>query len=661
MTDTQTPSLARLLTLNELFNGETHYSVPCYQRHYTWGAPEIHQLLQDLQDALQNSPGSNYYIGTLVVDGGARAGFRETFTGAGPSFDVIDGQQRLTTLVLLFACLQREFGCAVPGGIGMSVLRFALRSAAQDELDAMVSTGLLAPAGSEVQDDVPVNAIRFAYRIIRDQLSYFSRQHKGVEIFQGLADFLRNDVKILRVQLPEKSDPIRYFEIMNSRGEQLEAHEVLKARLLNQLTDHPVSRQRLRKVWDACANMNSYVLSDTLEPAAQSELDKHGAAPSLRHILAMNAGVFPVSDISRENVETLAPIIDFTNFLMHVLSVFLNTENAACDVRVPLDDKKLLTEFDSHLLKSPDPDKIDRFTSVLLRCRYLLDNYIIKRDKRRSAERTDEEHWVLKREENGELRRAFDGGEGDRVAYHRIRMLQAAFQVSSPGKSKKHWLHGALLWLHRQRNPVSAEKYLQHLFSQARAFMFDKYLRDEALGYDEITVKNQCICQAKMAAIDTWPFDERLRYQSIRSNFVFNFLDYLLWLRDGRKEWAKGFEFTSRGSVEHVQPQTDDQNTLERWGEVLHDFGNLCLISHGQNSRLSNSSPLEKRRHLAKEKQSSLKYRIIMDIVGRNGRWDHDDARAHAKEMISLFGYALKSNSPEEFLKIIDFQKAAPA
>ena len=77
----------------------------------------------------------------------------------------------------------------------------------------------------------------------------------------------------------------------------------------------------------------------------------------------------------------------------------------------------------------------------------------------------------------------------------------------------------------------------------------------------------------------------KLRFGHIENNFVFNFLDYLLWVRDRNSDKVAGsFEFTFRSSVEHFSPQhpMDGYKPVEQ--SALHSFGNLCLISHSKNS-----------------------------------------------------------------------------
>ena len=84
------------LTIKNLFNGTDHYLIPPYQRNYAWREPEISQLIQDIIDSSKLSD-KQYYIGTLV-----------TYHRNDGKYEVIDGQQRLTTLSLLMMVLLRN-------------------------------------------------------------------------------------------------------------------------------------------------------------------------------------------------------------------------------------------------------------------------------------------------------------------------------------------------------------------------------------------------------------------------------------------------------------------------------------------------------------------------------------------------------------------------
>src|SRR5699024_6925922 len=87
--------------------------------------------------------------------------------------------------------------------------------------------------------------------------------------FQQFYNYLFNKVIITQVPVPQETDLNHYFEVMNNRGEQLEKHEIIKARLLSiieeakekdiETDDKKLAKALIHDVWEACANMNKYV------------------------------------------------------------------------------------------------------------------------------------------------------------------------------------------------------------------------------------------------------------------------------------------------------------------------------------------------------------------------------------------------------------------
>ena len=81
------------LNIKDLLTDSDQYVIPMYQRNYAWGTVEIETLIKDIIDAYNRDPSLTYYLGTLVV-------FKRP-NSSQALFEVIDGQQRLTTLTLL--------------------------------------------------------------------------------------------------------------------------------------------------------------------------------------------------------------------------------------------------------------------------------------------------------------------------------------------------------------------------------------------------------------------------------------------------------------------------------------------------------------------------------------------------------------------------------
>jgi uncharacterized protein with ParB-like and HNH nuclease domain len=83
--------------LKKVFSSDFDFVIPDYQRPYAWGPEQALQLLDDLQDALERGSDDPYSLGSLVLVKAKEDS---------PQSDVIDGQQRLTTLSILFSVLR---------------------------------------------------------------------------------------------------------------------------------------------------------------------------------------------------------------------------------------------------------------------------------------------------------------------------------------------------------------------------------------------------------------------------------------------------------------------------------------------------------------------------------------------------------------------------
>src|SRR5574344_3074770 len=83
------------LSIEQIYNGEkVTYEVPIYQRNYAWEKDEISALIPDVYDAFIVNK-QTYYIGTLV-----------SFHKGDQIYEIIDGQQRLTTIYLILKALE---------------------------------------------------------------------------------------------------------------------------------------------------------------------------------------------------------------------------------------------------------------------------------------------------------------------------------------------------------------------------------------------------------------------------------------------------------------------------------------------------------------------------------------------------------------------------
>lgn len=645
MTQTNRSQGITKLTIGEWLSENAHYRIPMYQRRYAWGASEVEQLLLDLLNSPQDKP---YYIGSLVV-------FKNKAENGDPiSYEVIDGQQRLTTLLLIAAYFKLE-------GASANHLQFENRPQSQSTLQTLFAPNT--PAESD--DAESAAALRGNFDVIKRFFERKDYKDKG----QHLADFLCKKVVIMRIEVPPHTDVAHYFEIMNNRGEQLEMHEIVKARLLSALQDDP-ARACLNQVWEACANMNQYVhfgfasekrtqlfgdrYQDFLPADEAALIDLLGDGQStakkgstLREIIADSHATGAQKDKAPDDKpDRFQSIVNFPNFLL--LALVLATHAGQGKIsESTLDDKKLLASFDNLLLEGEDGtskvDNIKNFTLTLLRCRFLLDQFVIKRDK------DDDEKLSF--------RRAARTGTDDKPTVapfdDALRMLQAALHVSHPRQSEKYWLLGTLHWLNKQttdRKTIEGTEFLKHLESLAAAFMRDRYLeadRAKKIPYLQIIFSQEG--KASKAVGQDTEIANCLTYPNIDNIFVFNYLDYLLW-QENRQQSSPDpkiskFEFKMRGSIEHYYPQNPRDGHLPAWrhpvqhdrgGDDIHAFGNLCLISHEKNSRLSDLLPRAKKDEYRNGTLDSIKQYKMMQKTTDSSDWNPGAMKAHEVEIIQL-------------------------
>ena len=663
--------LLKHATLNiREFLSEGKYVIPIYQRNYDWGEREALQLLEDISDYAQKNKEQNeeqnegqpYYIGSAVVF--LRTAHGETY------FETIDGQQRLTTLTIL-ACLLKHQERA--GWFEKPNLSYDHRKEA-DEALMMLVNGQLSQHPS-AQNIVSV------YRLLEKHLQpMLTAKRLDLETF---ADYLFEKVIILRIPVPQDTQLNHYFEIMNTRGEQLEKHEVLKAVLMGKLASE--EHHLFHLIWEACSDMSAYVqmnfsvgmrnvlfndtwsklqyksFDDLLIALPQKESDnttnvEDGAPHTLESLFTDANNLFkdakrhknyPLpSDGSagKGKSERFGSIINFPNFLLQVLKVcyhgrFFNLKyHEAVDAQIRLDDKALIPIFQAVLeslkTEAEKKDFVKYFIMQLLLLRTLYDRYVIKREyvngtESWSLKTLKYEHKTVSYVNTFSSSNKAEDAECESDKGKEIRLLEAMFHVSAPTQIYKHWLNAVLYHVHTT-NPQD-DSLRKWLYDLARCYMLDVYLAKDGKkhSFEEIVYREGGMPQNNIDDIDLGAINQGCNVQ----NFIFNFYDFILWKKElGQHE---KFDFTYRTSVEHFYPQKPMPGYEPLPTEYLNSFGNLCLISSGMNSKFSNNMPKAKYDNFGSSKEMrsalSLKLQEMMERV-KEGEWEKEQIKAHYEE-----------------------------
>lgn len=623
------------ITIGDLFDSGT-YVIPIYQRNYAWEEREVKQLIQDVYDFSEAHQEKNYFIGTLVV--------YERFEEGKTIYETIDGQQRLTTLNILYAVLHREFKIELTEKINYQLnLKFDARKISTNSLDyiSKIENSILFDNGEEYNSN-----IQDAYEVARKLLNTLFKGDKNkLQIFYT---YLSKKVNILRVSVPKDTDLNHYFEIMNTRGEQLEKHEILKAKLMQLLSEEKKASFVFNKVWEACSDMERYVqygfgskekerdnifLAGNWNQLTVKSFDelvdkiqfKDGVNSSkdmnINHIISNTISFEHNIDHKEEAPERFTSIINFPNFLLHILRIQTKQD-------ISLDDKRLLEPFDKQLesLKSLEEKIVfvKTFSFNLLKGKYLFDRYIIKREFAK-----EKDGWSLK---------SLKWYEGNKVSYvnsfdneeenRRLLMLISMFHVSAPTLIYKHWLNASLFFLFENYQEINSQKYLEWLENLASAYLYDRYVstKNSEVDFYDIIYTNKAISRNKFL-IENQHWDNLNSGTSVE-NFIFNYLDYILWLEktDGHND----FEFTFRSSVEHYYPQNPISSDDKLEQRTLDEFGNLCLISRSKNSTLGRYMPQAKKDHYIRVKPDSLKQKLMMN----ESNWEKNQIENHTEQMI---------------------------
>ena len=227
----------------DIFSGTTQYIIPAYQRSYSWEEEQCLELLEDLKEAYKNNKKQKenkkegYFLGNIVTAKSTESGDLE---------EVIDGQQRLTTLTLLIYVLlffdkdnkHLLDAITIPAGSRRELPKPRLKTNMFIEKDARS----LNEALKLNFDNIDVCKIGKRDSQYKKNICYFYQEiqkiseDKDIDIFDFI-DFLLFDVSILPIKTEDttpdnaREKALKIFETINNRGLSLADSDIFKAKL----------------------------------------------------------------------------------------------------------------------------------------------------------------------------------------------------------------------------------------------------------------------------------------------------------------------------------------------------------------------------------------------------------------------------------------------
>lgn len=234
-----------------LHSGDYEFEIPEYQRPYAWGAEEALQLLSDLSGALERDTDEPYFLGSIVL----------VKAPGSPRSEVIDGQQRLTTLTILLALLR---DLVDKESLQQSIHKLIESEALEwDNVPAkprlnirprdthFFRTYVQTPGATQALIGLSDNAVGTdSQRRIRNNAKALHEalvewdQEQLTQLFKLIAA----RAYLVTVSTPDLNSAYRIFSVMNARGLPLSPQDIFKSQVIGSIAEH--EKQRHAEVWE---------------------------------------------------------------------------------------------------------------------------------------------------------------------------------------------------------------------------------------------------------------------------------------------------------------------------------------------------------------------------------------------------------------------------
>lgn len=209
-----------------------HYIVPDYQREYVWNDEQVEQLLFDLLDAYNTDNKKAYFLGTIVT------------YDSGSQFELIDGQQRLTTFFVLLCAIKRIY---ISLGEPTSVIDNLVYSPTMNNDGDVINLYHL-----QLQYEDAGNCLELiekgegrpnyltqsgerlfdAFKTIQD---FLNERFSDLASLKKFVVFLLNKTSFIRIETYDIADALKIFETINQRGKGLDPMDLLKNMIFRQV------------------------------------------------------------------------------------------------------------------------------------------------------------------------------------------------------------------------------------------------------------------------------------------------------------------------------------------------------------------------------------------------------------------------------------------
>ena len=527
------------------------FEIPFYQRAYSWKKQDIEKLIRDINCK------EGHYLGNIVVKKND------------DKFIVIDGQQRLTTIYIIFMALKEKLF----------------------ELDYEIDSG-----DGEKLKNFDINEHRYINQQILEAINFVKNNKTLCEI--SFKEKLNSAIFTMTI-IPENIKATEYFELVNTKSIQLENHQVLKARFLSNIKDNYTG---IARKWDMISNMDEKYKDQV------KNNNKYIQCGELETINVLLNKTYKEEQKAQTKTNSVAKsLVKFPVFLLLALKVFVAKKELKIDIIINKD--KLLGEFDKVFKEKANI--YSEFIKFLEDMRNKFDEFVYRDDEMQNKRLLNLERMF------------YYTSEYDKPEF--IAALLAFLDKNSLVEYNDENAQKAIKFLEQLDNKLaksaldsSGDRKVVETINN----VIEKIYNGENLEAPMLEKIDSSFLDNGTAVPHYWFY--RLEYLLWRD---FEDLNVCGICADNIKTVFPKFNrdeylIKSQDTVEHMWATNLQEN-----GKALDDFGNLALIRKDFNSSLSDYDFGEKLKRIKENPNSSIKMLIFYasqkgydkDMIGRLG------------------------------------------
>ncbi len=239
-----------------LVDSEYFYQVPDYQRPYVWDKDHLGALIDDLVGSYTNNKEDEYFCGSIVIAENQKDN----------RWDVVDGQQRLTSLIILACTILKLYKNSL-GQKSKAFIKESIYDRHDEEKERLKF--LTAQNYNNIFENTVLNNLEFEYNIKKSELNkkfeentylrnayYFkelldeSMENGSISNIDDFVEWFYEHIVLTRIICFEQDSAMQIFQVLNDRGQPLSPIDILKSNLMQEIKQDSEKRKDFITTWD---------------------------------------------------------------------------------------------------------------------------------------------------------------------------------------------------------------------------------------------------------------------------------------------------------------------------------------------------------------------------------------------------------------------------